>query len=169
MFKKIEFENFNENPFTLFKKDSALIVAGTYDHHNTMTVGWGTFGVLWRTEIAIAYVKPNRYTFEFTNNSKYFVLAWFDDSLWAKEMLKVCGTKSGRDINKDIECGLTPFEIDGGIGYKEARILVVCEKIYQDDFTKESFLDDTYDVIYKDGLLHRRYIGKIVGIYEKCK
>ena len=80
MFRKIEFKDFNENPFTLFKKDYALITAGTMDHHNTMTVGWGTLGILWRKEIAIAYVKPNRYTYEFTNNSKYFVLTWFDDN-----------------------------------------------------------------------------------------
>lgn len=167
MFKKIDFSEFNVNPFTLFKKDNALITAGTLANHNTMTIGWGTLGVLWRKEIAIAYVKPNRYTYEFTNNSKYFVLAWFDDSSWSKDMLLKCGTKSGRDIDKDKECGLTPFEIDGGIGYNEASILIVCEKIYQDDFIKESFLDNTYDEIYKDDLVHRRYIGKIVSIYQK--
>ena len=167
MFKKINIEEFNENPFTLFKKDYALLTAGTLDHHNTMTVGWGALGVLWRKCIAIAYVKPCRYTYEFTNESDFFVFAWFDENDKNKEILKVCGTKSGRDINKDEICGLTPFELDGGIGYEEARLLIVCEKIYQDDFNENDFLDDTYSEIYKDGMLHRRYIGKIVGIYVK--
>ena len=167
MFKKISIEEFKENPFTLFKNDYALITAGTIDNHNTMTVGWGTLGVLWRKFIAIAYVKPNRYTYQFTNDSKYFVLAWFDDSPKSREILKICGTKSGKDIDKDKECDLTPFEIDGGIGYEEARLLIVCEKIYQDDFQKDAFLDQTYNEIYQDGLLHRRYIGNIVGIYIK--
>ena len=166
MFKKIEFKDFNENPFTLFKKDYALITAGSLQKHNTMTVGWGTLGILWRKEIAIAYVKPNRYTYDFTNQNNYFTLCWFDDSSKSREILKICGTKSGRDIDKDKVCGLTPFEIDGGIGYKEARLIIVCEKCYQDDFNKESFLDDTYEEIYKDGLLHRRYIGNIIGIYK---
>ncbi len=167
MFKKISFNEFNENPFSLFKKDYALITAGTIKKHNTMTVGWGTLGVLWRKEIAIAYVKPNRYTYQFTNSSNKFVLAWFDDSEKSREILKICGTKSGRDINKDEVCGLTPIEIDGGIGYEEARLLIVCEKIYQDDFKKDDFLDRTYDEIYSDNLVHRRYIGKILGIYIK--
>ena len=50
---------------------------------------------------------------------------------------------------------------------EEARLMIVCEKIYQDDFEKDSFLDETYEEIYKDGLLHRRYIGKIIGIYKR--
>lgn len=167
MFKKISFNEFNENPFTLFKKDSALMTVGTMENHNTMTVGWGTLGVLWRNEIAIAYVKPTRYTFEYMKDTTHFVFAWFDDSEKSKEILKFCGTKSGRDYDKDHECGLTPFEIDGGIGYQEARMLIVCEIIHEDQFKEEDLRDQNIMSIYPDKLLHHRYIGKIVGIYKK--
>ena len=167
MFKKINFDQFNENPFTLFKKDYALITVGTMDNHNTMTVGWGALGVLWRDEIAIAYVKPTRYTFEFMNSTSHFVFAWFDDSEKSKEILKFCGTKSGRDYDKDHECGLTPFELDSGIAYEEARLLIVCEIIYEDQFKEENMIDKDIMSIYPDSKLHHRYIGKIKGIYVK--
>lgn len=167
MFKKIDLNDFNVNPFTLFKKDNALMTVGTLNNHNTMTVGWGTLGVLWRNEIAIAYVKPTRYTFEYMNSTSCFVFAWFDDSLNSKEILKFCGTKSGRDYDKDKECNLTPFEIDGGIGYKEAKMLMVCEIIYEDQFKEEEMVDHNIMSIYPDKLLHHRYIGRIKGIYIK--
>ena len=167
MFRKIDIKDFNENPFTLFKKDAALMTVGTLADHNTMTVGWGTLGILWRNEIAIAYVKPTRYTFEYMDKTDTFVFAWFDDSEKSKDILKFCGTKSGRDYDKDKECNLTPIEIDGGIGYEEARLLIVCEIIYEDQFKEEEMRDISYMSIYPDNLLHHRYIGRIKGIYYK--
>ena len=43
---KKEDDAMNVNPFTRFKKDWALLTAGTEDHFNSMTIGWGSFGTV---------------------------------------------------------------------------------------------------------------------------
>lgn len=167
MFKKIEFKDFNENVFTLFKKETALLTAGGLGNHNTMTIGWGTLGVLWRKEIAIVYVKPTRYTYEFMNRSNLFTISWYNDTDEMRKNLTFCGTMSGRDVNKDEVCKLTPIELDGGVTYNEARLVIVCESIYNDRFEEQHFMDKELLGIYPNLKFHQRYIGKIIGIYKK--
>ena len=164
MFEKVEFKSVQNEMYEKLISEGGLILAGTLEDHNNMTIGWATSGVLWSKPVIISYVKPTRYTFEFCNKYDTFTILYFENR---KDVLKECGTKSGRDYNKDELCNLHPCLLDGEIAYEEASLVITCRKIYQDDFEKESFLDETYEEIYKDGLLHRRYIGKIVGIYKK--
>lgn len=55
--------------FRKFDKQWALVTAGTPEHYNTMTISWGGLGTLWRRPVATVYVKKNRYTFEFMEQS----------------------------------------------------------------------------------------------------
>jgi len=34
-------------PFTTFDPNGVLLVAGTTDHANVMTISWGAFGIMW--------------------------------------------------------------------------------------------------------------------------
>ena len=136
MFEKVAFKDVQNIMYEKLSTEGALIVAGNVEHHNNMTIGWATQGVLWSKPVVISYVKPTRYSFEFCNQYEYFTICYFDNR---KDVLKECGTKSGRDYNKDELCGLTPFELDGYIAYQEASLIVICKKIYQDDFYEEPF------------------------------
>ena len=131
-----------------------------------MAIGWGTFGVLWRDEVVSVYVKPNRYTYGFMNQSNRFSLCWFDDG--HDEIINVCGKQSGRDIDKDQACNLTPMLLDDTVCYKEAKLVITCEKVYEEqlkkDFIKNQMALDRY---YQDEPVHKVYYGKILGVYTK--
>lgn len=165
MFTKQSFKDVQNLMYEKLSTEGALIVAGTVENHNNMTIGWATQGILWSKPVIISYVKPTRYTFDFCNNNETFSICYFNNR---KEILKECGTKSGRDVNKDELCNLHPIVLDECIAYEEASLIITCKKIYQDDFYKEKFLDkNIIDKRYQDGLIHRFYIGEVINVYTK--
>ena len=167
MFNKILAHEIEGNSIKLFKMDHPVVVFGDINHHNGLTVAWGSIGCLWSKDIATVYVKPTRYSFEFANQCEYFTIMWFDDR--KDEINKVFGAKSGRDVNKEQLCNLTPFELDGGVAYKEASLIIVCKKIYQSPLDKNAILSEEVlnKPLYSDGLFHSEYFGEIVGVYKK--
>lgn len=144
-----------------------LITAGNPDHFNTMTASWGTLGVFWHKPVAICFIRPTRYTYDFVNENDLFTLSFFDSE--HHDILQFCGTNSGRNIDKVAETGLTPGELDrGGIGYAQARLMLECRKIYFDDLNPENFLlPDVDRKIYPEKDYHRMYIGEITGCYVR--
>ena len=79
MFNKILAHEIEGNSIKLFKMDHPVVVFGDINHHNGLTVAWGSIGCLWSKDIATVYVKPTRYSFEFANQCEYFTIMWFDD------------------------------------------------------------------------------------------
>ena len=98
------------NPFTTIGTEWMLLTAGNEDKHNTMTVSWGGLGVLWRKNVTYVLVRPQRYTMEFMDREEYYSLCVFDETY--KPALKLCGTKSGRDVDKFQELHLTKEKAD---------------------------------------------------------
>lgn len=165
-FHEISPEEIKENPFSLIHKDWMLITAGTPEKHNTMTASWGGVGVLWGSPVSTIYVRPQRYTLEFIEESPFYSLCFFDDSY--RSALNLCGTKSGRDCDKEKEAGLTPITGDLAPYYQEAKLVLLCKKLYRQDMTEESFLDKgPLDRWYPERDLHRIFVGEIVKILKK--
>ena len=159
-------ENFDYNIFNLIGKDWMLITAGTGQEINTMTASFGGFGVLFFKNVAHIYVRPERYTYEFIEKSDTFSLTFFDEQY--KDVLRYCGKASGRDENKIQKSGLTVVYDDITPYFSEARIAVICRKLYRQDIQKECFTESSaYDRTYSTGGLHRMYIGEILNIIQK--
>ncbi|MBP7902331.1 MAG: flavin reductase [Spirochaetes bacterium] len=151
----------NENIFDLIANQWGLLASGDIPNHNCMTFSWGGMGHLWNKDIAYIYVRPQRFTYEFIEANPYFSINFFDEKY--KDILKVCGTKSGREIDKK-NLDLTPITENGCVYYKEAKISAVCRKIYHQDINPANFLDAEIDKNYTDGDYHRMYIGEIVSM-----
>ncbi len=164
MFKVINLFEHSENWFELFKNDWALVTAGTLDNHNSMTIGWGTVGILWRKKIAMIFVRDSRYTYQFTENNGYYTISFYDKKY--KDALSIYGTKSGRDMDKDAACNFHPVELSEGISYQEARLVIVCKVIYKDVLRPELFLDSSINDCYQTNSYHKMYIGEIISVYE---
>jgi flavin reductase (DIM6/NTAB) family NADH-FMN oxidoreductase RutF len=154
-------ESLDENTFTLIGKEWMLITAGTIDHWNTMTASWGGLGVLWGKNVSFCFVRNTRYTFEFMNESPTFSLTFFDEK--HRSALDYCGSNSGRDVDKAKETGLTPVEIDGSVAFTEARLVLVCRKLYEQDMDPASFVDPSIADHYVQKDYHRIYVGEIVN------
>ena len=165
-FKKVKPTEINENTFKLIGSDWMLITAGNKDSFNTMTASWGGFGVLWNKNVCNIFVRPQRYTYEFLENNDNFTLSFFSKEY--KKALNICGTKSGRDIDKISEAGLTPVETDNGnVFFDEAETIFECKKIYYLDIDPKNFLDPKIDVHYPEKDYHRLYFGEIIEVFKK--
>ena len=116
------------DPFTKFEKDWALLTAGTKEHFNSMTIGWGSLGTVWNRDVLTVYVRPDRYTWQFMKDSDTFTVSFFPES--CRPALTVMGRLSGRDGDKVAAAGLTPRFLPQGITFAEATETFVCKKIY---------------------------------------
>lgn len=160
-------ENWNDNIFERIGKDWMLITAGNAEHCNTMTASFGGFGVLFFKKVAHIYVRPQRHTYSFLENSDGFSLSFFNDEKYRKE-LQYCGRVSGKDENKLEHCGFTVNEIDGIPCIEQSDITIVCKKIYVADINKGEFYDKELEQkCYPDGDTHRMYVGEILKIITK--
>ncbi len=160
-FRTIDCREIKDNPFKLIADDWMLITAGDIKSFNTMTASWGALGELWHKKIAICFVRPTRYTFEFMNKADHFTLSFFDEKL--RPVLDFCGRTSGRNVNKAKQAGLTPIETEeGAIYFAEARLVLHCRKIYADDIDAKLFLAPEIHDAYPMKDYHRMFIGEVV-------
>jgi len=165
-FAEIAPEKLDENAFKLIGSDWMLITAGRMDLLNTMTASWGGLGVLWNKKVCYCVIRPQRYTREFMEKSQYFTLSFFDSDY--RKALELCGTKSGRDVDKVKETGLTPVRAGcGAVYFDEARIVMECRKIYFQDIDPANFVDPTIAENYPGKDYHRMYVGEIMKCMVK--
>ena len=83
-------------PFTAWDKGWYLLTAGDFaaKQFNSMTVSWGFFGTIWAKPMAICVARPQRHTYQFTEQYDTFTLCAFGEE--HRKTLNVLGTKSGR-------------------------------------------------------------------------
>ena len=167
MFVKKKAEEIDLNPFDAVGREWMLITAGTKENCNTMTASWGGMGVLWKKNVVTAYIRPQRYTKQFVDEQEYFTLCFFGEQY--RRELALCGTKSCRDLDKIAACGFTVTESECGAPYfEEARLVLVCRKLYADDLRAQCFLDrDCDETCYPEHDYHTFYIGEVVEVLEK--
>jgi len=157
---KINPEDLKDNVFQLIGSDWMLVTAGYLDSYNTMTAAWGGFGVLWHKNVCYIFIRKNRHTFDFINNNKTFTLCFFNEEY--RDVLKLCGSKSGKDFDKIAETGITPIESkNGSVYFKEAKLIIEAKKMYFQDLDPENFLDEEIEKIYPNKDYHRMFIGEI--------
>ncbi len=163
--KQIDASTLTFNPFEKLSKQWALVSAGNLDKFNMMTVSWGAVGVIWGKPSVTAYIRQTRYTKEFVDQNDTFTLTFLKDG--HRDALNVLGSKSGRDMDKMEDSGLTPVEVDGNVTFAEADLVLVCRKRFVQDMPKENFLQqETLDRWYADQNYHTMYIGEIIAAYQ---
>ncbi len=158
-FKDISPESISDSVFNLIGKEWMLVTAGEEVSFNTMTAAWGGFGVMWDRNICFCVIRPTRHTYGFMEKSQDFSLSFFEDRY--RDVLNYCGTKSGKDVDKIAGTGLTPVFDDGAIYFEEARLVIICRKIYVQDIVPGNFLDQGIDNYYPGKDYHRMYMGEI--------
>jgi len=165
-YKEINPKELDENTFKLIGDDWMLITAGKDNQVNTMTASWGGFGVMWNKNVATVVIRPQRYTKEFIDSSSTFSLTFFDKSY--KKNLSYLGTVSGKDEDKISKSSLTLEYIDNTPYFKEARLIIVCRKLYSQEMKEECFIDSSIaDKCYPNKDYHTMYIGEIEKILIK--
>ncbi len=161
--KEIDVKDLRFNPMTLIGSEWMLITAGCEERgYNTMTASWGHLGCIWNKPTSVCYVRPQRYTKEFVDREELYTLCFFPGY---KKELSYLGTKSGRDEDKVAAVGLTPVFGDGYTYFAEAKLVLVCRKLYRGTLTAEGFLDSqVLEKNYPHRDLHDVYYGEIVKV-----
>ena len=147
-------------------KKGILLTTKVDDVVNTMTIGWGTMGIEWGRPMFVAYVRESRYTHEMIEKSGEFTVNIPVGSVDTK-ILSVCGTKSGRDMDKIKELGLTLVEPENISvpGIKELPLTLECKVLYRMEQTLDTIPGDIIEKYYPNGDFHYAYYGQIVGAY----
>jgi flavin reductase (DIM6/NTAB) family NADH-FMN oxidoreductase RutF len=143
-----------------------LLSAGDFARKdwNCMTVGWGSFGVMWGKPFAQIVVRPTRHTIRFTDTYPAFTLCAFPES--CRKALSWLGSHSGRDGDKVTPTGLTPIasRLVAAPGFDEAELIVECRTMYSDALDPSRFLDPAIESNYPKKDYHRVYFGEIVAL-----
>ena len=151
--------------FDRIGKEWMLISATDGARTNTMTASWGFCGILWNKPVAVCLIRPQRHTFGLTENEQRVTLAFLDEQY--RDALKLCGTKSGRDMDKLAASGLTSFDCEGVPAISESKLILVVRKLYADYLKEECFVDEKVLVNYPNKDYHRVYVWEIEKAFKR--
>lgn len=138
---------------------------------NTMVIGWGHIGIEWSRPSFIVYVRKSRYTKQLLDkNGEFTVNVALGDP--DKNIISVCGTKSGRDMDKigSLDLTLEDGDVVSVPGIKEMPLTLECKVIYKQDQDKNA-IDPECDARYyakgtaNEGDYHTVYYGEIKKAY----
>jgi flavin reductase (DIM6/NTAB) family NADH-FMN oxidoreductase RutF len=151
---------------------AALVTAKADGEVNPMTIGWGTLGTEWAKPIFTVFVRQSRHTKTLLDKNGEFTINVPRRGADVKEIMRVCGTKSGRDMNKIQELGLTLEEPDviSVPGIKELPITLECRVVYKQDQDLSLLAADKCQRYYapgtpNDGDNHTAYYGEVLAAY----
>ena len=148
-----------------------LLTAKADGPANPMTIGWGTLGIEWGKPICIVYVRQSRYTKALLEQNGEFTVNVPMGEI-DRNIIAVCGTKSGRDMDKVKALGLTEEvpEVIGVPGFRELPLTLECKVIYKQDQDPAAIARENDDRYYakgtpNEGDYHTAYYGQIVASY----
>lgn len=143
---------------------------------NSMVIGWGGLGTVWGKPAFTVYVRGHRYTkAQLDSVGEFTISVPLDKPI--PVIAKICGTQSGRDVDKEIEANMTleDSEIISVPAVKEYPLTLECKVLYSqkqeieklpDDIRERMYpqdIDGTYCMANRDA--HTMYIGEIVAAY----
>lgn len=164
--RKIEITEYTDVITSALKK-GVFLTSKVGDKVNTMVIGWGHVGRIWERPVFIAYIRDIRYTREMLDINPEFTVN-IPVNGFSKEAFAICGTDSGRNMDKIKEAGLTPVipEVISVPGIKEFPLTLECRVIYRQEQDAYRLPEDIrrqfYTIETED---HIAYYGEIVSAY----
>ncbi len=153
-----------------------LLLNSQGEKFNSMVISWGHLGRIWNVPTFIAYVRNTRYTKAQIDATREFSISVPLDKP-NPTIFRICGSQSGRDIDKVKEAGLTleAPETIATPGVKEYPLTLECRVLYsqkQDHLSipadlRAKFYPDSDDPTMHDTIHdpHTAYIAEIVDAY----
>ena len=153
------------------KRGGAFLTVSCEEQLNTMTIGWGSFGFIWGKPIIMVAVRSSRHTYGILERSLEFSVTIPQQSEAFREALELCGSKSGRDLDKFAAAGLVAIP-----GKKIATPVISgaawqyeCIVVYKQEMNDLSILaPDIGDRLYhpQTNPWHTLYYGEVVASYS---
>ena len=146
------------------------------DKFNSMVIGWGHLGRLWNLPTFVVYVREGRYTKGQLDKTGEFTIS-VPEGMPDAEINRICGSLSGRNIDKEKEAKLTLVE---GTkvkvpGIREYPITIECKVLYSQEQVLSKIPEDLRTKFYPQDVdstnpmanrdAHTMYVGQIVDAY----
>jgi flavin reductase (DIM6/NTAB) family NADH-FMN oxidoreductase RutF len=167
MYKEVDYKEVSREIMEQLPKGAFLTVKNG-DNVNTMTIAWGAMGFIWNKPIFTVLVRYSRYTHELIHNADEFTVS-FPLNGRLDDVLNICGTKSGRDIDKFAECDLKAQKgrvVDTPV-ISGCDIHLECRIVYRQALAPENLDDGIKNSCYPVGDYHVIYCGEIVAAYRE--
>lgn len=129
--EKINPFNYATEILTALRK-GVLLTTQANGRLNSMAISWGFLGIDWNRPIFATLVRSGRFTYSMLEqNPEFTVNVPIGD--YDKRIIAVCGTKSGRDLDKITELGLHPIPSEkiSVPGILELPLTLECSVIYR--------------------------------------
>jgi len=142
-----------------------LVSVGRDGRPNAMTIGWWLFGWFYHgNPVSVVAVRPACHTFKLLDEVPEFVVGVPTDEI--AEAVKVCGSKSGRDMDKFKECGLTaiPSKHVRPPSVKECSLNIEC-RIYHAQRPPHMILTPEHRQKPVE-MQHTIYFAEVLGAYK---
>ena len=161
----LKFNEKSNEMFTQLEK-GAFLTTKNGNKVNTMTIAWGGINFLWYRPVFVAYVRYTRDTYNMLKNNDEFTVSVPLEQDLHKELM-YCGTKSGRDVDKIKDCGLTLIDgrnVDVPI-IKDCNLHYECKVIYKQAMEPNSIPESILKRTYTNNDFHVIFYGEIVDSY----
>ena len=152
-------------------KKGVLLTTKTDQQINTMSISWGTMGIQWGLPIFTVFVRGCRHTSTMLDKNPEFTVN-IPLEQCDKNIIRVCGTQSGRDVDKIKKLGLTavPGETVSVPAIAQLPLTLECKVLYQQDQDLSALCEESRNQCYKpgtpnDGDFHTAYYGEITAAY----
>jgi len=131
---------------------------------NAMAIGWGTLGEIWGLPMWVVLVRPSRYTWGCIEARGAFTVNVPTPEM--HDICMTCGTKSGRDIDKFAECGLTAEKASSVNApvISECPVSYECRVVHSNDIIPANLAEEVTASAYAQGDFHRVFFGKILAV-----
>ena len=139
------------------------------DKFNSMVIGWGNIGVIWGLPAVTVYVRQSRYTKGQIDASGEFTLSLPLEGSLSADVMRVCGSQSGRDVDKEKLFTLAAPRTNHTPGVLEYPLTLECRVLYAQDQDLEKIPAEIRKRFYGKGAdagdFHTAYIAQIVDAY----
>ena len=174
MKEKIRLEDYAQKITEALPRGILLNTNG--DKFNSMVIGWGALGTVWSVPAFTVYVRENRYTkVQLDKTGEFTISVPLDGPI--PEIAKICGSQSGRNIDKTEAAHLTleEAEVIRTPGIRQYPLTLECKVLYAqrqelsllpEDIRKAMYpqdVDGSNPMANRDP--HTAYIGQIVAAY----
>ena len=143
----------------------AFLTVAAKRQKNVMTIGWALVGILWRKTVMMVAVRNSRHTFGLIEAAESFTVSVPTTSM--QQALEVCGTMSGRAVDKFLEGRLAtrtakkvPSPVLDLPGYHYE-----CRRLYKSALDPQ-MMDKQLEDLYPKKDYHTLYFGEIVACYQ---
>ena len=153
-------------------KSGVLVTTKAGEKVNTMSISWGTMGIQWGLPIFTVFVRGCRHTSVMLDENPEFTINIPLEAV-DKEIIRFCGTKSGRDTDKiaAMHLELEQPEAISVPGIRQLPLTLECKVIYKQQQYPDCMTDPEPATHYPENSAdihadyHTAYYGQILSAY----